>query len=163
MQLLETRKEQRGRRPIQPVMVQLCNERLLFCVQLIFIDKPNAVLLQGIVHFLKRLFKISGIQIIQPVDFLKRFNRPVPFLAYLLILILNNTVERGDPHPEKLIQIIGINAQKTEPFQQRHRFLLCLKQNALVEIHPTDVSFNVILRYPFFCFLHKITVWLLFI
>ena len=56
------------------------------------------------------------------------------------LLVFYYPLEGRDPYPIKLIEIVGIDAQKGEPLEQRHIITLGLLQNAPVEIHPTHIS-----------------------
>jgi len=50
--------------------------------------------------------------------------------------------ERGYPHPEKLIHIIGEYTQEFDPFFQRDRRVGSLLQHPCIKSQPTDIADN---------------------
>ena len=50
----------------------------------------------------------------------------------------------------ELIEVVGINAEEGETFEQWNKFLLGFLQNAVVEVHPAHVAFYVCFFNNFF-------------
>lgn len=72
------------------------------------------------------------------------------FFLYVFICIFDDPVQRGYADTEKLIQIIGIDAKKSQAFQKRYFRTGSFEQDTLIEIHPADVTFYI--RALLFCF-----------
>ena len=62
------------------------------------------------------------------------------FLFGIPVGTLYYPVLRCYTHPEKLVEIVRVDAQKRQPFEQGHMLFHGLLQNTLVEIHPTHVA-----------------------
>ena len=77
------------------------------------------------------------------VDVLDGLLGLVAFALEVFVFRLGHAVERCHAHPEELIEIVGVNTQKSHPFEYGNGYLLCFLQDAVVEEHPADVAFNV--------------------
>src|SRR5262249_60814154 len=55
-------------------------------------------------------------------------------------------LEARDPDLEELVQVAAGDAQKLQPLEQRHRFIECLIENALVELEKRQFPIDVMLR-----------------
>ena len=91
------------------------------------------------------LFVLLGIVCVELVDDLQRLYGLVAFVARFLVVALGNAVEQGHAHTEKLVEIVGVNAQKTQAFEQRNVFAFGLLQNAAVKVHPANVAWHIVL------------------
>ena len=69
--------------------------------------------------------------------------------AHRLVVGLQQAAERCHAHPEKLVEIVGIDAQEREPFQRGQILFAGFLQYAVVEIHPTYITIYIL---PFFLF-----------
>lgn len=88
--------------------------------------------------------KLLGEAAVQLIDLLQRLLGCLAFPLFVLVAVLHDAIERGHTYAEELVEVIGIDAQEGEPLQQGNGLLLCLLQDALVEVHPGDVALYVI-------------------
>ena len=63
----------------------------------------------------------------------------------LFELLVEHAVERCYSNAEELVEVIGVNTEERETLQQRDVLFLCFLQNAVIEVHPTDIAFYVCL------------------
>ena len=100
----------------------------------------NLLFAQSLRDGLDRLlirFRVMGVQL---VDLLQDGTSLRPLRLGRLLLTLDDTAQRSHSHPEELIQVIGVDAQETQPLQHRHLLAHRLLQDATIEIHPTNIA-----------------------
>lgn len=66
-----------------------------------------------------------------------------PLFSVTVTLSLRGSTQRSNAHTEKLIQVVGINAEEPESLQQRNILALRFQQDAVIEIHPTYIPFHI--------------------
>ena len=118
------------------------DECLLRFGQLFFSEHAYFFLGQFFRQLLHHVLKLPVVAVIQPVDFLYRLSGLLALRLHLLHATFGNPCLRGHPHPEKLIQVVAVNPHEAETFQQRHVLVLGFLQDAVIEIHPADISRN---------------------
>ena len=67
------------------------------------------------------------------------------------LLYTSHPFERRNPHPVEFVEIVRIDPQKSEPFEQRHVIALGLLKDAAVEVHPAHVTIQHSHRTFFLC------------
>ena len=115
-------------------------EPLLRLIQLLVINYVDLLVTQRLGDSLNRLLITFRITSVQLVDLFQDRTGLISLRLRGFLLTLRNTAQRSHTHPEKLIQIIRVDAQETQPFQYRHLLTHRLLQDAPIEIHPTDVA-----------------------
>ena len=150
VELTETGDEQRIRRTVEPGIVEGTDILALHFVQLRLVQQPDTVLSELLLQTGENLLEPHGVLGIEPRYLPVCIDSGLLLPLDAFVLILDDTVERRHPDTEKLVEVVGIDAEKTEPFQQRYLLFLSLQQDTPVEIHPTDIPLHII-------FLHKRT------
>ena len=95
-------------------------------------------------HSCQRLLIFLRIYGVEPVYAFYKFPGVLTLLPQRLVLTLRYAAQRSHAHSEKLVEIVGVDAEKAQPFQQRHVLLSCLLKYAPVEIHPAKVAVDVV-------------------
>ena len=89
-----------------------------------------------------------------PIEFILLFqDRPLNLIQYLLGRFneingcfltltgeLNHALQRGHPHAEEFIEIVGENAEKADPVLQWNGRIIGFLQYTSIEAQPTDVA-----------------------
>lgn len=85
---------------------------------------------------------VPRILAVQLVYLLDKLERSLAFLVVEPVPVLGNAALGRDPDTEEFVQVVGIDAEKGKAFQQGYVVLAGFLQDAAVEIHPTQVSFQ---------------------
>ena len=128
-------------RTIELVVEELCEEFLLLIVEQVFVEQANLVYFKFAENCVHRFSVFFRIRFIEFIYCFKRFLNLL--LGILVEFLVEHTVEGCYSNAEELVEVIGINTEEREALQQWHILFLCLLQNAMVEVHPTDVAFYV--------------------
>ena len=100
---------------------------------------------ENLIHRFSVFFRVRFI------EFIDRFERLFDLRFHILgEIAVDHTVERSHTYTEELIEVVGINAEERETFEQWNKFLLGFLQNAVVEVHPAHVAFYVCFFNNFF-------------
>ena len=128
-------------RTIELVVEELCEELLLLIIEQVFGEQANLVyfkLSENRIHRFSVFFRIRFIELID------RFKRFLNLLFGILVeFLVEHSVEGCYADAEELVEVIGVNTEEREALQQWHILFLCLLQNAMVEVHPTDVALYI--------------------
>ena len=128
-------------RTIELVVEELRKELLLLVVELVFGEQTNLVnfkLSENCIHRFSVFFRIRFI------EFIYCFERFLDLCFGILFeLLVEHSVEGCHTDTEELVEVIGVNTEEREAFQQWHILFLCLLQNAMVKIHPTDIALYI--------------------
>ena len=65
-------------------------------------------------------------------------------------LVLGDAFHRRDAHAKELVQIVRIDAEKSQAFQKGYFRTGSFEEDTLIKIHPADVTFYI--RTLLFCF-----------
>ena len=148
------------KRTAQFFPIKLLNECQLFGSHFSIIHQINIFLAQRLRHTGNRFFIVFHITRIQFSDLTDQLAGMFAFFGCRLVRTFGNTALGSHTHTEKLIQVIGINTQKSHTLQQGYMRAGGFLQNTSVEVHPTDISLQIgsifFLLNHFFLFFRKI-------
>ena len=148
------------KRTAQFFPIKLLNECQLFGSHFSIIHQINIFLAQRLRHTGNSFFIVFHITRIQFSDLTDQLAGMFAFFGCRLVRTFGNTALGSHTHTEKLIQVIGINTQKSHTLQQGYMRAGGFLQNTSVEVHPTDISLQIgsifFLLNHFFLFFRKI-------
>ena len=98
---------------------------------------------------LLELLQINFRQLFDQPQFAQRGGARLSPVRFLLVL--DHPFERRNPHTVKFVEIVRIDPQKSEPFEQRHVIALGLLKDAAVKVHPAHVTIQHSHRTFFLC------------
>ena len=157
VQQLDGREPYRHDEPVQFLFVERLDKLQLFGRDFRIGYEVDIFLFQFLRNRAYRLFIVFYIACIQFPNLFEQFFGFLPLFGSRFVHALGNTVLRSHSYPEKLIQVVGIDAKKCHPFQQGHMTTGCFLQNPAVKVHPADVSFQIRLFFFSISCYHKIT------
>ena len=115
---------------------------LLPVVELLLIHQTYVVVLQLAEHLLRGSGVLPTVLLVELVHGLDGLLQDLAgCIAHMLAL--GQPGERSHADTEKLVEVVGIDAQERHFLEHGHTVLLCLLQYAVVEIHPTDVALHI--------------------
>ena len=106
-------------------------------------DETDVFLAQGAVDILFHFAVPFRVAVVELVDLAELLFGPGAFHGGRLVGAFDDPVQGGHAHAEKLVQVVGVDAQEGQPFEQGYVLLAGLLQDAAVEIHPADISFQI--------------------
>ena len=114
----------------------LSHEGLLVIAQFVVFQQEDVLSAQALRHLVDGRLVFLGVLIVQLGDLLDELGGMFALLAHALVLVLRDTAQGGHADAEELVQVVRIDAQEAEPFQQGDVRLGGFLQDAPVEVHP---------------------------
>ncbi len=116
------------------------DEFSLFRGKTCFIEEPDALDGQLFAYVLENVGELPIEPVYLFLDSLNHGNRiEVDFLRFADFLFhFCEPADEGIPDPVELVEVVRVNAEKNQTFQQRNGRIVCFLQDPFVEIEPTE-------------------------
>ncbi len=128
-------------RAVQLVVEEVGQEGFLFRIQFVLGQDLDFVLLERVEHFGDRGGIFARIGFVEADDGLERLLDV--FRLFAGRIAREHAVEGRHADTEEFVQIVRVDAQKRQTFQEGHLLFASLLQYAMIEIHPTYVAFDI--------------------
>ena len=135
---------------VQLPVIIIADEGPLLVVDLVVAQEVDIVVAQLVVELRDGLLIFLGVFAVQLIDLFQQFLRLLLLLLGGLVLALGDAALCRHTDPEKLVEVVRVDSQETQPLEQGNVLLACLLQDTAVKIHPADVSRQVIILKCFF-------------
>ena len=116
---------------------------LLFGVDFLFIDETDTLFAQAGCHVFDGFLVFFRVDVVQLVDGFQQGAGFLVFLAGIFVVVFGDAADAGHADAEKLVEVVGVDAEERKAFEQGDGFFLCLLENAVVEVHPTHITVKV--------------------
>ena len=135
---------------VQLLVVVIADEGPLLVVDLVVAQEVDVVVAQLAVERRDGLLVFLGVFAVQLIDLFQQFLRLFLLFLGALVLALGDAALCRHADPEELVEVVRVDPQEAQPLEQGDVLLVGLLQDAPVEIHPADVSRQVIILKCFF-------------
>ena len=128
---------------------ELADKGLLLVAQLVVLQQEDVLGLESHGHLVDGLLVFLGIAAVQAGDLLDELRGMFALAAHAFVIALGYATQGGHAHAEELVEVVGVDAQETQPLQQGYLRLHGFLQDTPVEVHPAQVPVDIGLRGAF--------------